>query len=57
LGEGKLNILVIANITMAVLNVILSFIFGLVFNGLGIILGWVTFSIRFFIFNFAYSNK
>lgn len=42
LGEGKLDILVIAHVTMAILNIVLSFVFGLVFNGYGIILGWGT---------------
>jgi hypothetical protein len=58
LGEGKLDILVIAHVTMAILNVILSFIFGLVFNGYGIILGWgITLLLGSLYLIIAYSKK
>ena len=58
MGEGKLNILVITNIGMAVLNVILGFILGNLFSGLGIVLAWgFTFSIGSLFLILAYSNN
>lgn len=40
MGEGKLNVLVIVHVSMAVINIILGIILGLYAGGYGIILAW-----------------
>lgn len=40
MGEGKLNLLVVIHGTMALMNLVVGYIFGLLFDGYGIILGW-----------------
>lgn len=58
MGEGKLNILVITNIGMALLNVILGFILGNLLSGLGVVLAWgLTFSIGSLFLILAYSDN
>lgn len=40
MGEGKLNLLVFTHGTMAIMNLIMGYVLGLLFDGYGIILGW-----------------
>ncbi|MCJ8152377.1 oligosaccharide flippase family protein [Chryseobacterium sp. SSA4.19] len=40
LGEGRLNVLVIVHISMAIVNIILGLILGKLFGGHGIIIAW-----------------
>jgi O-antigen/teichoic acid export membrane protein len=40
MGEGRLNILVTTHVAMAVLNLILGFLLGLIWGGYGIVIGW-----------------
>ncbi|MPS65190.1 lipopolysaccharide biosynthesis protein [Chryseobacterium sp.] len=40
MGEGKLNVLVIVHVSMAIINIILGIILGLYAEGYGIILAW-----------------
>lgn len=40
MGEGRLNILVKAHASIAVLNLVFGFLLGLLWGGFGIILGW-----------------
>jgi len=40
MGEGKLNVLVIVHVSMAIINIILGILLGLYAGGYGIILAW-----------------
>ena len=40
MGEGKLNIPIIAHLIMAVLNLFLGFLFGIIWGGYGIVIAW-----------------
>ena len=40
MGEGKLNIPIIAHLVMAVLNLVLGSLFGILWGGYGIIIAW-----------------
>lgn len=40
MGEGKLNILVLIHISMAVMNLVFGYLFGLFSGGYGTIVGW-----------------
>ena len=40
LGEGNLNILIFSHLGMAIINLILGYILGVVFGGIGIVAAW-----------------
>lgn len=57
MGEGKLNILVITHVGMAVLNIIFVFILEYFFNGYGIVLAWgITLILGALFMIISYSN-
>lgn len=40
LGEGKLNILIVSHVGIGIGNLLLGYLFGLIWGGAGIVLGW-----------------
>lgn len=58
LGEGRLNILVIVHVSMAIINLILGLILGNLMGGYGIILGWgIALSLGSFILILNYNRS